>query len=74
MKSVAAVNVTAVGAVTVTAVAAVTVTVAAVVSVTATVIISVALAVAAVDVAMLPIRIAITSYPFRTNQIKSLYE
>lgn len=46
---------------------------AATVSVTAAVIVSVTHAVA-VDVAMLPIRIAVTSYPFRTNQIKSLYE
>lgn len=63
----------AVVAVYVNAVAAVTATVAAVVSVTATVIVSVTLAVAAVDVAMLPIRIAVTSYPFRTNQFISLY-
>lgn len=57
------------------AAAAVTVTVTAAVSVTAAVIVSVTHAVAvAVDVAMLPIRIAVTSYPFRTNQIKSLYE
>lgn len=55
------------------AAAAVTVTVTAAVSVTAAVIVSVTHAVA-VDVAMLPIRIAVTSYPFRTNQIKSLYE
>lgn len=47
--------------------------VAAAVSVTAAVIVSVTHAVA-VDVAMLPIHIAVTSYPFRTNQIKSLYE
>lgn len=53
--------------------AAAAVTVTAAVSVTAAVIVSVTHAVA-VDVAMLPIRIAVTSYPFRTNQIKSLYE